>query len=926
MIFLLKIFYEIEVKIIMSMTLEEKRQLAIQSLKEKMINKMKKIKSSDDTIENILYNISDEAERNLLRIFNYCHRQFEYQCKYFELNNTIFIPNIYCNKNKTFYILNFINQYTGSDRKKIINEFINLYPNEKIKLISLKQYRKIIKWFRDDILFESSKYKINFSLDNKKRIKCNYCGTKFTSNNKKDKYCSEECAINAHNNKTNKSIIRHYYSGYYMDIHHYVRSGWEHNIARILQWSQLNYDYECHTFKLSNGTTYTPDFYIYADNTFYEVKGEMRTNTLTKYNMFKEEYPEKKLIIIDGKIYQDLLEQYTNIDFNQYQYNQYQTLPYTINNINQYRVSNIKYEMWELDYKFYTNKRYNNSKSIAADENINNFINIKELANNNYLLKNIAIKTIRYMHINNEFFIFKDDIQINSTNKQATIIQHNTSLPEIFHKCLQKILPNKYIVICQNCKKQYISNYIAYNKPQICRDCYQIIYNNTDIKRQQANKMLIKNLKHIHWHINDNHIQFNNEAENNFALILEYLNNEYTYEDDYRYIDNYQYIYQFNFFRNKNNTIYILEFCLTYTIRLRVKSFLNEYNEKVHIITRKKYERILKFFNTKINFTYNQYPLQYYVLHICPICNNNFYANIQQIYCSSQCKHKSMNKQYKEIRTNLYQYKLTDEQLNNLQCTNLQATNKKLLKQMHNLNSNNIDINNINLPNEEINFIKVLQYLKLEFYYKTEYKKLSTGKILIMKFYLPVDNHYYFLTFVYNRNYINKIKQYIIENENNNCILIDKYIYEQLLQQYKNKIDFIQTTICTLNNNQIVNKCKYCGKELSTVKKQHLYCSRKCYELAKRKYIKKSCINCNNKFLVLDDDINNQYFCSSKCGEEYKQKIQNNNKLSVITENNIIKKFYNTQCEYCHKQHYYFGTRKHKYCSNICKRKTNANK
>ena len=488
----------------------------------------------------------------------------------------------------------------------------------------------------------------------------------------------------------------------------------------------------------------------------------------------------------------------------------------------------------------------------------------------------------------------------------------------------------KYKVICQNCKKEYYTTVKTKKEQQICRDCYQIIYSNTDIKRQQANKMLIKNLKHLHWYINDNHIPFNNEAENNFALILEYLNNEYTYQDNYKYIDNNQFIYQYHFFRLKNNTIYILEFCLTYTIRLRIKSFLNEYNEKVHIITHKKYERILKYFNTKINFTYNQYPLQYYVLHICPICNNNFYANIQQIYCSNQCKHKSMNKQYKKIRTNLYQYKLTNEQLNNLQCANLQATNKKLLKQMHNLNSNNININNINLQNEEINFIKILQYLKLEFYYETEYKQLSTGKILIMKFYLPIDNHYYFLTFIYTHNYINKIKQYINENKNNNCIIINKYIYEQLIILYQSKINFLKTDICIINTdindtNNDIKKCKYCGKKLYKVKKTRQYCSRKCYELAKRKYIEKTCINCNKQFLILNDDINNQYFCSQQCGKEYKNKIINNNKLLTITENNIIKKFYNTECEYCHKQHYYFGTRKHKYCSILCKRKIKSN-
>ena len=221
----------------MSMTLEQKRLLAIKSLKEKMINKMKKIKSSDDTIENILYNISDEAERNLLRIFNYCQRQFEYQCKYFELNNTIFIPNIYCNKNKTFYIFNFTNQYTGSNRKKIINEFINTYPKIKIKKIGLRQYRKIISWFQDEILFESEKYKINFSLNNKRRIKCKYCGKKFISSNNSDKYCSKQCIINSNNiqYKSSKKYIQTYYAGYYMDIHHFVASRMAHNIARILQ-------------------------------------------------------------------------------------------------------------------------------------------------------------------------------------------------------------------------------------------------------------------------------------------------------------------------------------------------------------------------------------------------------------------------------------------------------------------------------------------------------------------------------------------------------------------------------------------------------------------------------------------------------------------------------------------------------------------
>ena len=419
-------------------------------IKEKMISKMAKIKSSDNnsfTIKEIIENVSDEAERNLLKIINYCKRDFEYQCHSFELDNTVFIPNIFCLKNTTFYVLNFIDKYR--DRKqKIIDQFKERYLEVKIKQISLKQYRRILHWFQDDILFESEKYKINFNLHNKRRVKCTYCGKKFFSENKKDKYCSKECAKSALDNKDERKVtkLRHYYNGYYMDIHHYVRSGWEHNIARILQVNQLDYDYEEHAFKLSNGSVYIPDFYVYADDTYYEVKGEITTNTLAKYNMFKEEYPDKRLVIIDNKIYKNLLEQFPSINFTKHvaiSNVQVKNLS-KLRNITQYRHNEVKYESWELDYQLYTNQRIVNrtNKQLftsSIDEVQKNF-NISK----KQILSWIQMDRITYMYYKEQYWfnISLMDQQINTNyikcknianscvqlNKKNLFIKYDTNL------------------------------------------------------------------------------------------------------------------------------------------------------------------------------------------------------------------------------------------------------------------------------------------------------------------------------------------------------------------------------------------------------------------------------------------------------------------------------------------------------------------
>lgn len=91
----------------------------------------------------------------------------------------------------------------------------------------------------------------------------------------------------------------------------YLRSSWEANYARYLNWMKkqkqiLEWEYEVHTFvfeKIKRGTrAYTPDFKItYANgkHEWHEVKGWMDPKSVTRLKRMKKYFPEEKVIVID---------------------------------------------------------------------------------------------------------------------------------------------------------------------------------------------------------------------------------------------------------------------------------------------------------------------------------------------------------------------------------------------------------------------------------------------------------------------------------------------------------------------------------------------------------------------------------------------------------------------------------------------------
>lgn len=102
--------------------------------------------------------------------------------------------------------------------------------------------------------------------------------------------------------------------GIRQDLGHFVRSSWEANYARILNYLNINYEYEPQVFwlKRNDGSeiSYLPDFKI--GDLYIEVKGYWREVSREKFELFKNQYPEIKIITIETKEYTILKNCYKN--------------------------------------------------------------------------------------------------------------------------------------------------------------------------------------------------------------------------------------------------------------------------------------------------------------------------------------------------------------------------------------------------------------------------------------------------------------------------------------------------------------------------------------------------------------------------------------------------------------------------------------
>ncbi len=100
--------------------------------------------------------------------------------------------------------------------------------------------------------------------------------------------------------------------GYRQDIGIFVRSRWEANVYRIYKYLGYEIEYEPKSFKLSDGRTYRPDFYIKELNLWIEVKGRWLKDAKSRFDLFQLDYPEISIQVIDPLKYKELLQTYSS--------------------------------------------------------------------------------------------------------------------------------------------------------------------------------------------------------------------------------------------------------------------------------------------------------------------------------------------------------------------------------------------------------------------------------------------------------------------------------------------------------------------------------------------------------------------------------------------------------------------------------------
>ena len=184
-------------------------------IQQAMLNKMLNIKSIDMNLADILKQIENEAEQNFIKILDYLNESYEYQVKSFNLSRSIFYPNIYRLKNDTFYVLKFIPQYEGKSRKRAIKQFQEKYPDIKMHVLTYKQYKRIVNWFKEKVELKNQVYYTNYQHTRVITQQCVHCGNRFQTNSTKNKFCSDQCATEY--NARQEAVIlakRNYYNGY----------------------------------------------------------------------------------------------------------------------------------------------------------------------------------------------------------------------------------------------------------------------------------------------------------------------------------------------------------------------------------------------------------------------------------------------------------------------------------------------------------------------------------------------------------------------------------------------------------------------------------------------------------------------------------------------------------------------------------------
>lgn len=133
---------------------------------------------------------------------------------------------------------------------------------------------------------------------------------KFLTGRKRPELTGENNPMHTHPNAYKSKFGK---VGFREDLGVFLKSTWEANMMRIFKYLGLHVQYEPQSFRLSDGSTYRPDFLIHETGGLIEVKGRWLKDAWKRFSMFKREYPDLSIELIDSIKYKEYFKKYSKI-------------------------------------------------------------------------------------------------------------------------------------------------------------------------------------------------------------------------------------------------------------------------------------------------------------------------------------------------------------------------------------------------------------------------------------------------------------------------------------------------------------------------------------------------------------------------------------------------------------------------------------
>lgn len=190
-----------------------------------------------------------------------------------------------------------------SDPKRFCSKSCSARTNNRLRSPRTSESRE-----KTSFSLRSSESRMKNQIPLSKETICNYCLKTFISTRKAGSnfspYCSASCRNLGKKNKCRIAALKRGFGGYNSKAIEYngiwFDSNWEIRVAKELDLNQVKWE-RPKKFKLSNGKSYTPDFYLPEYSIYLDPKGYVRPNrirdTFDRISLFEKEFSTKCIII-----------------------------------------------------------------------------------------------------------------------------------------------------------------------------------------------------------------------------------------------------------------------------------------------------------------------------------------------------------------------------------------------------------------------------------------------------------------------------------------------------------------------------------------------------------------------------------------------------------------------------------------------------